>query len=205
MVEAIDRETEVDFKLMVLPPAVDSGYQLNMSDQELTMSIGRTVRDFFTLLNYSQPKSPQLVGVVVIKEKVKEEALETAPSDVEEVALPVITKQPDPVLEPVIEEIIPEEAAVEVIVPSKQDKGQILRQMEGYREQVRILTQVVAEEKKLLATQQKIQVLQQVNRSLSPQLVQSREERIQKIQLFEKQIKDLQERMGALQQTLQDI
>lgn len=203
MVDAIDRDPEVDFHVMMLPPAADSKYQLNMTEDELDRAIGHTVRNLFTLLNYTQPKAPQLVGVVVIKEKVE-------PEEDKVVALPVITKESDPVVEEEVPVKIdlpppPVEEKVEIILPPKEDREHVVRLIEGYREQIRILRHVVADERQLLRTQEQIQLLQQVNRTVSPHLVEARKERLQKIELFERQILEAQEKMAALQQTLQDI
>lgn len=195
MVEAIDQESEVDFHVMMLPPATDSRYQLNITDDELTMAIGQTVRNLFTLLNYSQPKAPQLVGVVVIKEK-------TDAEQIEEVALPVIQEE---VPEKIDLPPAPLDEQAEIILPPKEGREQVLRLIEGYREKIRILMQVVADEKQLLKSQDQIQMLQQVGRTVTLQMVQARKERLDKIELFERQIQESQEKIGALQQTLQDI
>ncbi len=69
MVEAIDRDMEVGFETMMLPPVKNQKYQIEMSEDELTMAIGRTVKSLFNLLHQAQPQPPQMVGVVVLKEK----------------------------------------------------------------------------------------------------------------------------------------
>ncbi len=201
MVEAIDRDSEVDFHVMMLPPATDSRYQLNMTEDELNRAIGQTVRNLFTLLNFTQPQTPRLVGVVVIKEKVEAE-VESDVEEVEKVALPVIEEE---VPEKIDLPPAPMDEQVEIILPPKEDRELVLRLIDGYREQIRILTQVVADERQLLRTQEQIQLLQQVNRTASPQLAEARKERVQKIEFFERQIQEAQEKIATLQQTLQDM
>ncbi|MBP7073788.1 MAG: hypothetical protein KBA81_00180 [Rhabdochlamydiaceae bacterium] len=194
MVEAIDRDMEVGFETMMLSPVKNQKYQIEMSEDELTMAIGRTVKSLFNLLHQAQPQPPQMVGVVVLKEKSLIE------KEIEEVVDQEVVQEPA-----VVEETVPVQNEIKLELPPKQSREKIEQMIDSYHQLIHVLSQAISEEQRRLKTQEQIRVLREVNRTVNSSIIDSKEEQIQKIQKLEQEKQEAQKKMNELKQTLQDM
>lgn len=194
MVEAIDRDMEVGFETMMLSPVTNQKYQIEMSEDELTMAIGRTVKSLFNLLHQAQPQPPQMVGVVVLKEKSLIE------KEIEEVVDQEVVQEPA-----VVEETVPVQNEIKLELPPKQSREKIEQMIDSYHQLIHVLSQAISEEQRRLKTQEQIRVLREVNRTVNSSIIDSKEEQIQKIQKLEQEKQEAQKKMNELKQTLQDM
>jgi DNA polymerase III delta prime subunit len=78
--------------------------------------------------------------------------------------------------------------------------------MQSYREQLRLISQTIAQEKQLLKTQEHIRLLQELNRSNLPSLTDdAKVDLMKRIAEYEKQIVEIEAKLAELQSALQDI
>ena len=198
MVDAIDRDMEIDFETMMLPQETNQKYQYKWSDDELTMAIGRTVRSLFNLLHQAQPQPPQMVGVVVLKEKILiEKEIEEVKEEIDQVVI-----QEPPLA---VEETVPVQNELKVELPPEQTREQIEQMIGSYNQLIHVLSQAISEEQRRLKTQEQILVLRQASRTANSSIVDSTEEQIQKIEKLEQEKQEVQKKMNELKQTLQDM
>lgn len=198
MVEAIDRDMDVGFETMMLPPVANQKYQIEMSEDELTMAIGQTVKRLFNLLQQAQPQPPQMVGVVVLTEKILvEKEIEEVKEEIDEVVI-----QEPPLA---VEETVPVQNEVKVELPPQQSREKIEQMIDSYNQLIQVLSQAISEEQRRLKTQEQILVLRQASRTVNSSFVDTKEEQIQKIEKLEQEKQEVQKKMNELKQTLQDM
>jgi len=185
MVDKIDDDLDFGIQWMMLPTEADQKYCIHLTEDEVIRALGRAALD--KLLNQARIE----FNVVVITD---EYPMETDVEDVEEVAQSIIA----PELESEVETAVP--------VTPKQTKEQIEQMMQSYREQMKLLSQTIAQEKQLLKTQEHIRLLQELNRSNLPSLTDdAKVDLMKRIAEYEKQIVEIEAKLAELQSALQDI
>lgn len=185
MVDKIDDDLDFGIQWMMLPTETDQKYCIHLTEDEVIRALGRAALD--KLLNQARVK----FNVVVISD---DSSLETDVEDVEKVAQSIIA----PEVESNVKTAAP--------VTPKQTKEQIEQMMQSYREQLRLISQTIAQEKQLLKTQEHIRLLQELNRSNLPSLTDdAKVDLMKRIAEYEKQIVEIEAKLAELQSALQDI
>ena len=182
MVDKIDDDLDFGIQWMMLPTETNQKYCIHLTEDEVIRALGRAALD--KLLNQSRVE----FNVAVITDDSPLEA------DVEEVAQSIIA----PEVESNVKTAAP--------VTPKQTKEQIEQMMQSYREQLRLISQTIAQEKQLLKTQEHIRLLQELNRSNLPSLTDdAKVDLMKRIAEYEKQIVEIEAKLAELQSALQDI
>lgn len=218
-IERVGEERDVTTNSSSVLPSNEK-YRLEELEKERLEAIGRTVVQLFSLLNHAAP--PPLTGVVVIQEKapVQEElpppVSETVPEQTEaaqsqdnvetvnmvpgaseEIAQNQISPV-SPEAEFVSQEMSPpvkETAESEKVAePLPLTPEQIHQMIQLYVEQIRFYADVAAREKKLLASEEKIRFLQQLNsQQLASALNKKPDAKMQREQVIAQYEKDIEE------------
>jgi len=182
MVDKIDDDLDFGIQWMMLPTETNQKYCIHLTEDEVIRALGRAALD--KLLNQSRVE----FNVAVITEECPVE------TDVEEVAQSIIAPE------------VESDVKTPAPVTPKQTKEQIEQMMQSYREQLKLISQTIAQEKQLLKTQEHIRLLQELNRSNLPSLTDdAKVDLMKRIAEYEKQIIEIEAKLAELQRALQDI
>lgn len=191
-----------------IPSAVSSErFQIEVTEKELMEAIGRSAVSFFTLVHQAVPQPSPLVGVIVIKgEGGQSPDLETPADVVSEVAAKSLTLAVEPAIDGQIEEkVIAEDNSHREVKEASITPEQVHRMIEAYRQQIGVFNQAIEGEHRQQENEEKIRLLQNLNRQSSSANSSRASERLERIQGYEEEIKAVQDKIELLRSTLQEV